>query len=150
MKIILLKNVEKLGKQGEIKEVAFGYARNFLIPRGLADMATPDLVERIGKMKKNEEVRAEADLHQTERLGSKLDGKGFEMSVKATEDGKLYASITPAKISSLLKDNGFAITKEQVKTEPIKVLGEHSILIQLPHALEATIIIDIKPEKDNE
>lgn len=139
MKIILLKNVENLGKEGEIKEVSMGYARNFLIPRGLADVASPDIIAYIEKRKQREANRAEIDLHKTEKLVSQLDGQEFEISAKSTDAGTLYASITTAKISSILKARGYNVMKDQIIFEMIKTVGEHKVSIKFPHGLECSI-----------
>src|SRR3990167_5168862 len=98
MKVLLLKNVEDLGHQGEIKMVSAGYARNFLIPRGLADIATQELIDQIERRQKKREFQAEADLKQTEELAERLNGQTLEIKARASEQGRLYASITPAKI----------------------------------------------------
>ena len=145
MKVLLLKNVEDLGHQGEIKEVSAGYARNFLIPRGLADIATTELITALEQHKLQEAKRAESDLHRAEKLAMQLDGQEFEVSAKASDAGTLYAALTPAKIASILKTKNYIIPKEQIKTESIKAIGEYKITIQLAHKLEATIILVVSP-----
>jgi large subunit ribosomal protein L9 len=150
MKVILLQSVEGLGKEGEIKEVALGYARNFLIPRGLAEEATEDLIAQIEKRKEKEAKVAEMDLVKTEKLASQLDGQEIEITAKASEEGRLYAAVTPAKIASELKAKGFEINVDQVLVpEPIKELGEYEVTLNLPHGLEAKITLIIS-SKENE
>lgn len=147
MRIILLKDVPNLGQKGEIKEVALGYARNFLIPQGLAEIATPQIIAEIERQKVIEEKLAEQELKKVEDLAAKLDGREFEVPVKISETGTLYATITPLKISTILKNKGFNIKKEQIITEPIKELGEHEVLIRLPHNLEAKINLIVNKEE---
>ena len=147
MKIILLKNVPNLGQQGEIKEVAVGYARNFLIPQGLVKIVTPQIIAEVKKQKLAEEKLAEKELAKIEELAGRLDGQEFMISTKVSEAETLYAAITPAKIATILKDKGFDINKEQIITEPIKDLGEHEILIKLPHNLEAKITLIVNKEE---
>lgn len=149
MKIILLQNVEGLGKEGDIKDVATGYARNFLIPRGLAEEATEDLIAQIEKKKEKEVREAEADLAKTENLASQLDGRELEISAKVSEEGRLYAGISPSLIAAELKKIGFNIAQNQLEIkEPIKELGEHEIKINLPHGLEAKITVIVKAQGD--
>ena len=151
MKLILLQNVEGLGKEGEIKEVAVGYARNFLIPRGLAEEATDDLIAQMEKRKEKEAKVAEADLEKTEKLASELDGREIEIFAKVSEEGRLYAAITPAKVSAELKKIGHNIASGQIEIkEPIKELGEHEIKINLPHGLESRITLIVKSQQEDE
>ena len=139
-----------IGKEGEIREVSTGYARNFLIPQGFADVATPDLIAQIEKRTKKEAKRAEMDLVKTESLASQLDGSEFEISAKVSDMGTLYAAIAPSKIASLLKTKGFEVSKDQIITPPIKETGEHEIVIKLDHGLETKIVLIVNPSKDND
>lgn len=148
MKVILLRPVEKLGRQGEIKEVALGYARNYLIPRGLADEATPDLVLQVQNQRKRVVREAEMELEKVETLSAKLDGQEVTVSAKATPEGTLYAAISPTKIAAALQTKGFAIKKEQVSAAHIKEVGEHEVVITLPHGLEAKVTVTVNPESN--
>jgi len=146
MKVILIKNVSNLGDEGEVKEVAFGYARNFLFPQNLAIEATPKALAELEAKKAKQEKEAEIDLEKTEELVSKLDGQIFEIAAKAAEGGRLYAAITPAKISSILKVKNFVIRSNQVKSPMIKETGEHEVNLNLDHNLEAKITLIVNPE----
>jgi len=143
MRVILLRPVEKLGRQGEIKEVALGYARNYLIPRGLADEATPDLVLQVQNQRKRTQRAAEMDLEKAETLSTKLDGQEVSVTAKATPEGTLYAAISPAKIAAALQTKGFAIKKEQISASHIKEVGEHEVVITLPHGLEVKVTVNV-------
>ena len=147
MKVILLKNVSNLGEENDIKEVAMGYARNFLFPQNLAIEATPQALAQLEEKKAKQEKEAEADLAATEALAQKIDGESFEIKVKANEAGTLYAAIAPAKIVSILKVKGFSVRPNQIilKTA-IKEAGEYEALIQLDHGLEAKITLIVNPE----
>lgn len=148
MKVILLKDVPNLGQKDEIKEVAYGYARNFLLPQGLVKIATLEAIAEIEKEKAILAKKAEAELKLAQDLAQKLDGQEIEIKVKATPEGTLYAAITSTKISAVLKEHGFNIKKEQISLkEPIKRIGEYEVLINLAHNLEAKIILIIKPEE---
>lgn len=150
MKVILLKEVKKVGKQFDVKEVADGYARNLLFPKGLAEPATESALAQLEAKREVAAKQAELDLKVTEEMVAQIDGQEIEMTAKAGDDGKLYGSITPLKIVNLLKEKGFEIKKNQVKiTEPIKEAGEHEITLELDHGLEAKIkLIVIEQEKE--
>jgi len=150
MKVILLKDVPKVGKKNEIKEVSDGYARNFLLANDLAKPATDSTLKQWEEEKEVLEKKAEAELKTEEELISRLDGQEFEIKAKADESGKLYGSITAAKIVKMLKDQGFEVAKNQIKLiEPLKETGEYEdILIELSHGLEAKIKIIIIPEDE--
>lgn len=142
MKVILLKNIKGLGNGGEIKDVADGYARNFLMPQGLAEPATPEKSQKLKVEKIKQEKEVEASLFATEKLAEKLQGQIVEIPGKVNESGTLYAAITPAKIAGKLKELGFEVAKDQIiLPEPIKELGEHLVTLNLEHGLEAEITI---------
>jgi large subunit ribosomal protein L9 len=148
MKVILLKDVNKLGKMGDAKEVAEGYGRNFLIPRGLAKVATEQAVAQIEETRKAAERKAESELNKFQELAEKLEGVEIVIKAKAEEGGKLYGSVGEEQIVSKLKEGGFDIKKEQIVLEkPIKDLGGHEVVIQLNHGLEARIYVTVAEEK---
>lgn len=146
MKVILLQHVPSLGEKDEVKEVALGYARNFLIPKGLAEEATDQAIAEIEAKKAREAKEAEMDLVKTEQLVQKLEGQIIEITAKASEEGTLYAAILPARIAAVLKEKGFEVRKEQIEVGHIKELGEHEIVLNLDHGLEARITLIINPE----
>jgi large subunit ribosomal protein L9 len=140
MKVILLKDIEKLGKKYEVKTVSDGYARNFLIPRGLAKPATKELIKWAEKQRELEEKRAEEELKKIQKLASQLDGQEIEFVVKMGKEGQLFESINQIKIAKKLKEMGFEIKKNQVVLdEPIKEVGEFPVKIALDQGLEAEI-----------
>ena len=140
MKVILLKDVEKLGKKGDVKEVADGYARNFLIPNKLVVLATKSELAKLEEQKKIEAQKAEKELIRFQEIASQVDGLELEIPVKVSEDGKLFGTITANQIAESLKEKGFEIKKEQIKLEkPIKEIGEYEVTIEFPHNLEAKI-----------
>ncbi|MBI5022680.1 MAG: 50S ribosomal protein L9 [Candidatus Magasanikbacteria bacterium] len=145
MKIILLQDVKKIGMKGEIKEVSDGHARNFLLPQNLAIFATPKAIENFKKQVEAARQTAEKDLQATQNLASRLDGEEVRLKAKASKDGKLFGGISAAQIVSALDKKGFIILKNQIViSEPIKSIGEHRVIVQLSHGLEAeiTVLID--------
>lgn len=148
MKIILLKDVENLGKKYEIKEVASGYARNYLIPQGLAKKATPDVLEWLKKIQEVEDEKAKKELEKIGKLASQIDGLELEMEVKVGEKNQLFEKITASKISKKLKEIGYDIKKDQIELEKIiEELGEFPIKIKFNHNLEAEIKVIVTEEK---
>lgn len=150
MKVILLQDVDNLGKKYDVKEVKSGYARNFLLPQKLAKTATKQAVKWLADQKEIIEKKAEEDLKKIQGVASNIDGAELAISVKVGEEGQLFESINQQKIVERLKEMGFEIKKSQVVLkEPIKELGEFPIKINLEHNLEAEITVIITEEKDN-
>ena len=140
MKVILLQDVDKLGKKGEIKEVADGYARNLLIPNKKAVLAKKSEILKLEAQKKIDSEKSEQELIHFQEVASQMDGFEIEIAAKVGDDGKLFGKITTLKISEELKKNNFDIDKNQIKLkEPIKEVGDYEIPIELPHNLEAKI-----------
>jgi len=147
MKIILLQDIENVGKKGDIKNVADGYARNFLFPRNLAKVATEEAIVELEKEKELEAQKAEEELKKTQELVSKIDGLEFEVIEKIDESGKLYGSINEVRIAKVLKEKGFDIKKKQIKIpQPIKELGEFPVTLLFDHGLEAEIKLIVMEE----
>ena len=148
MKIILLQDIDNLGKKYEIKEVADGYARNFLIPKGLAKPATKENLKWLESQKEIEVKKAEEELKKVEAVATNIDGQEIIIPVKIGEEGQLFESITSQKIYEKLKELGFEIKKSQIDLpEPIKELGEFPVKIKLEHNLEAEIRVIVVEEK---
>ena len=149
MRVILLQDVEKIGKKYEVKEVADGYARNFLIQKGLAKLATEEVIKWLEVQKEIETKKAEEELKKTQELATAIDGQEIVIQVKiGKEQDQLFESITSQKISERLKEIGFEVKKSQIDlVEPIKELGEFPVKIKFSHNLEAEIRIIVIEEK---
>jgi large subunit ribosomal protein L9 len=148
MKVILLKDVENLGKKHEVKEVKRGFARNFLIPKGLAKMATKENLEKLEKEKETFEREAEEELKKIQELATRVDGQEIIIPVKIGKEEQFFESIGAQRISDKLNEMGFDIKKDQIQLlEPIKILGEFPIKIKFEHNLEAEIVVTITEEK---
>ncbi len=144
MKVILLQDVEGLGKKYEVKDVKNGHARNFLLPEKLARAATKQGLKWLSDQKEVIEQKAEEDLKKSQALASGLDGLELNIAVRVGDEGQLFESINNQKIAEKLKEMGFEIKKTQVKLEsPIKDLGEFPVSITLEHNLEAEIKVII-------
>lgn len=140
MKVLLLKDVYKLGRAGDVKRVAAGYGRNYLIPQGLAALATPGMLkqaERIREKATKERVRLNEELAS---VAEKVDGLELTFAVKAGETGKLYGSITTAMIAEAIEEKiGVNIDRRQIETQPIKTLGVHAVEVRLTIDLIPTV-----------
>jgi len=148
VKVILLEDVENLGKKYEVKEVKPGHARNFLIPQNLVKQATKANLKWLESQKEVIEKKAEDDLKHAQELASKIDGMEVPIAVKIGEEGQLFESISAAKIAEQLKLMGYEVKKSHIKlAEPIKEVGEFPVKISLDHNLEAEIQVIITEEK---
>jgi len=149
MRVILLQDVENLGKKYEIKEVKDGYARNFLIPKGLAKKAEKETLLWLETQKEVEAQKAEEELKRVQGLASAIDGQEVIIPVKIGEEGQLFESIASQKIFEKLKELGFEIKKTQLDLEePIKELGEFPVKIKFEHNLEAEIKVIVTKEEE--
>ena len=144
MKILLLKDVYKLGRAGDVKRVADGYGRNYLLPQGLAVLATP------GALKQAEHIRVEADAHREQLnqemsgVATRLDGMVLTFPARASETGKLYGSITAQMVAEAISQNAkVEIARRQVDIQPLRNLGEHKAHVRLTVDLipEVTILV---------
>lgn len=152
MRVILLQDIENLGKKYEVKDVKDGYARNFLIPKGLVKPATEEVLKWLEVQKEIEAKKSEEVLKQIQELASAVDDREVIIPVKIGAEGQLFESVNSQMISEKLKELGFDIKKTQiVLEEPIKELGESPIKIKFEHNLEAEIkVIVIKKEEKKE
>ena len=148
MRIILLKDIENLGKKYDVKEVKDGYARNFLFPNDLAKQATEESLKWLAMQEEINERKAEEGLKQVEQEAGKIDGVEVFIPIRIGEKGQLFEKITAQKISENLKKLGFNIKKNQIELKkPIEEVGEFSIKIKFEHNLEAEIKVIITEEK---
>jgi len=132
MKVLLLQDVYKLGRAGDIKKVANGYGRNYLIPQGLAVLATPAALKQVDRIRaRAEEQRARINQEMSavaERLADVL----LTFPVRASETGKLYGSVTTQMIAEALSEQaGVEISRRQIDSQPLRSLGEYDIPVRL-------------------
>lgn len=149
MKVVLLRDVAGLGKIGEVREVHDGYGRNFLLVRGLAEIATPQVLNRLNNQKRSQEKHQEKEKSEALALKLRLEKINPVFKVKIGEKGQPFGSITPAKIMAELEKQGIHLKKESLPAESIKTLGSHNIKIKLPDNTEAELKITIKAESSS-
>lgn len=148
MRVILLQDVENLGKKYEIKDIKDGHARNSLIPKGLAKPATKEALAWLEVQKEIETKKAEEELKKIQDFASSLDGLEVVIAVKIGEEGQFFESVTAQKIDEKLKELGYEIKKSQIDlVEPIKELGEFPVKIKFEHNLETEVRVIVVEEK---
>lgn len=144
MKVILLKDVSGLGRADDIKEVADGYARNFLFVKNLAIQASPKAAQTIAEKHSKEHKAAAAELSSLQALAGRVDGAEVELREKASSAGVLYAAVTANKIATTLQKMGFKVEPEQVKIKPFKEIGTYAVKLKFAHGLEADVTVHIQ------
>jgi large subunit ribosomal protein L9 len=149
MKVIFLKDVKGKGKKGEIKNVADGYAHNFLIKQGLAVEATNANISTLDAQKKKQENAAAEELAEAKKLKEQLDKVTVELSAKAGEGGRLFGSITTKQVAEeLQKKHGIKIDKRKMElADAIRTLGHTKIPVKLYHDVTATLTVHVKEVK---
>jgi len=149
MRVILKEDVKKLGKKGDIVKVADGYARNYLLPRGLVEEATANSVGKLKHIEKAKEREFQARKKEAEDLAANLEKERFVISVKAGEEGRLFGSVTSKDIADVVKKAGYDIDKKKINlNEHIKALGSFQIDVKLYEGVNATLNIQVV-EADN-
>jgi large subunit ribosomal protein L9 len=146
MKVIFLKDVKGKGKKGEVKNVADGYAHNFLIKQGLAIEASNANISTLEGQKKKEDKRAAEELAEAKKLGEQLEKITVELSAKAGEGGRLFGSITTKQIAEeLQKKHGIKIDKRKMElSDAIRTLGHTKVPVKLHHEVVATLTVSVK------
>ncbi len=147
MKVLLLKDVYKLGRAGDVKKVADGYGRNFLIPQNLAVLATPGALKQAEHIRsKAADVRAQSN-QQLGGVAAQLSTLVLTFPAKAGETGKLYGSITPAMIADAIKDKaGLEVSRRQMDSEPLRNLGEYKVHVRLTLDLIPAVTVIVHRE----
>ena len=147
MEVILREDVSNLGKSGELVKVKPGYARNYLLPRGLAYEATEGNKKRIMAEAKARVTRQAADKAEAEAFASKLNALAIRISAKAGEENRLFGSITAQDIADALAQAGQPVDKRKIELEhPIKTLGFHAVPVRVHHEVQAEIKLTVVAE----
>jgi len=148
MKVLLTRDVEKLGKAGTVKSVADGYARNYLIPQGLAVFASTGTLKQAETIRKAEEKRQSQLAAEATTVSEKLKGVTLKFKARASEAGKLYGSITPKQVVETLEQVvGVSVDKRKLDLrEPIRSLGLHPVRVHLATDLNPSF--DVLVERD--
>ena len=147
MKVVFLKDVKGKGKKGEVKNVADGYAHNFLIKNGFAVEASNQALSQLEGQKKLEEKNAAAELQAAKDLKDELEKLEVKISAKSGEGGRLFGSISTKQIAaSLQKEHGIKIDKRKMDCEGIRSLGYTNVPVKLHHDVKATLKVHVVEE----
>jgi large subunit ribosomal protein L9 len=148
MRVVLRDDVESLGKKGDLVEVADGYARNYLVPRGLAMKATRGVVAQAESMRRNRDAREVRDRQAAEALVPQLAAKRIEVKARAGEGGKLFGSVTTTDIvAAIAEQTGITLDRRNVTlAEGIRELGSVEVTVKLDAGVEATVGVDVVAE----
>ena len=142
MKVILRKEHEKLGHVGSVVDVKDGYARNYLIPKGIAFAASEGNMRALDEEKKQAERRLTKELKTTQKLAGELEKVSLTLQVKVGEDEKLFGTVTSQMIADALKEKGFDIDKRIIDLEePIKALGIYNVDVKLHQSVTGKVKI---------
>jgi len=132
MRVLLLKDVYKLGRAGDVKRVADGYGRNYLIPQGMATLATPGALKQADRIRSAAEVKRAQLNQEMTSVYSQLDGLQLNFPVKAGETGRLYGSVTHQMLTEAIQQRkGIPVERSQILGEPIRSLGVHKVKVRL-------------------
>jgi large subunit ribosomal protein L9 len=147
MKVILLDDVTKVGRRGEVRDVSDGYARNFLIPKRLALSATAGNLKNLEHIKKQQEAKADRVKADAESLRARIEALAYEERRQASEEGKLFGSVTAQDIADFLGTRGIDMDRKRITLEePIKTLGDYSVSMRLHPDVTAQLKVTVARE----
>jgi large subunit ribosomal protein L9 len=147
MKVILLDDVTKVGRRGEVREVSDGYARNFLIPKKLALSATQGNLKNLEHIKKQAEAKADRVKGDAEGLRAQIEALVYEERRQASDEGKLFGSVTAQDVVDFLASRGVKVDRKRLTLdEPIKALGEFSVSMRLHPDVTAQLRVNVVRE----
>ena len=147
MKVLLLKDVYKLGRAGDVKRVADGYGRNYLLPQGMAVLATAEALKMAERIKEKANIQRAIVNQEMDAIAKQLTGLTLVFPARASETGKLYGSVTTQMIADAVKaKSGVEVARRQVDSQPLRMLGEYKVHIRLTVDLIPTIDVIVYRE----
>ncbi|MGH9133362.1 MAG: 50S ribosomal protein L9 [Ilumatobacteraceae bacterium] len=146
MKVILRSDLDGLGKRGDIVEVADGHARNYLVPHGLALVATAGAVDQAARMRRARDLRDASDREAAQTVATTLVPKIITVAAKAGTEGRLFGSVTTADVvDAVRQQTGIELDRRQLQVEPIKTVGQHTVTASLHSDVSFPITVDVVP-----
>ena len=146
MKVLLLQDVKPQGKKGDIVEVNDGYARNFLIRRGLAKEATASVINETNQRRAADEKRRKEELEAAKQAADRLNGTTVEIAIRCGENGKPFGAVTAKEIADKLSQMGYDVDKKKVVLkDAIKMVGNYHVELKLYAGVTAKVIVAVKP-----
>lgn len=148
MKVVLREDVENLGKKGDLLDVADGYGRNFLVPRGLAMHATRGVVAQSEAMRRSREAKETRDREASQLVAATLGSQTIQVKARAGEGGKLFGSVTAADVAeAVLAQTGVELDRRKVVLdEPIRELGDAQVQVRLPAEVVVAVAVAVVEE----
>lgn len=147
MKVLLLKDVYKLGRAGDVKRVADGYGRNYLLPQGMAVLATTEALKMSERIREKANVQRAIVNQEMDAVAKQIAGLTLVFPAKASETGKLYGSVTTQMITDAIKaKSGVEVARRQIDSQPLRMLGEYKVHIRLTVDLIPTIDVIVHRE----
>ena len=146
MKVILKTDVKGTGKKGDVIEVADGYGKNFLIKKGLAELATAGGVNEANQRKAAAEYHKAEEIKAQKAIADALEGQTVVVSIKTGENGKVFGSVTSANVAAALAEKGFDIDKKKIRMDAIKTTGIFPVEIRLMEKITAKIKVQVQPQ----
>ncbi len=148
MRVVLTQDVPNLGKVGDVKDVADGYGRNYLIPKGLAVLGTVSALKNVDELKRAEAKKMARRLQSAQEVANRLSALDLHFKARAGEEGRLYGSITNADIADAIQaQTGQEVDRRRIELdEPIRQLGEHTVEIRLMQNVSAHVKVTVEPE----
>ena len=148
MKIILLQDVKGQGKKGDLLDVNEGYARNFLIKKGLAEAATATKINELNQKKNSQAYHKQEELKAMKALAEEIKDKQFEVKIKVGANGKVFGSVTAQDVSESLKKAGYEVDKKKVViANPIKMVGDYEVTLKLAEGITTKITVCVRGEE---
>ena len=146
MKVILRSDLDGLGKRGDIVDVADGHARNYLLPQGLALVATSGASSQAAKMRRSRDLRDASDREAAQTVATTLVPKIIKVSAKAGTEGRLFGSVTTADVVDAVRaQTGIVLDRRQLHGEPIKTVGQHTLTASLHSDVSFPVTVEVVP-----
>ncbi len=147
MQVILVEDVHKLGYKNDVVTVKNGYGRNFLIPQGLAKMATPSAMKQLEEEIRQQKAKEAQVIADATSIREQLEGKVITIGTKAGSNGKIFGSVTTIQISAALKDQGVDVDRKKISIDnEIKELGKYTATLRLHREVEFPVELDVVEE----
>ena len=148
MKVILLQDVKKMGKKGDVIEASDGYARNYLFPRKLAEEATANALHVVNAKKENERKKKLAELEAAQKLAAEFKGKEVTINAKAGDNGRLFGAITNKDVAEVINSQfNLSIDKKKIVVNTIKVAGTYEVEVKLYPEVSTKMKVNIVPKQ---
>ena len=147
MKVILMTDVPALGQRGETRDVANGYARNFLLPRKLAVEATAANLKNVEHLKRQRAKEDDRALEAAKALAARIEGLTLSVTARASEDGRLYGSVSSQDVLEFLEKNQVTVEKRRIQLDdPIKAVGDYQVPVRLLGDVTASLTVSVAAE----